>query len=104
MTADRPEPSSSPIGSQPPDIQAAIAKVLARIAPEADLATVSPEANLRRELDLDSIDFQNFLIGLSRELGRQIPDRDAGSLTSIAACEAFFSPARSRTSENASHS
>ncbi len=90
MTAARPEPSSSPIGSQPTGIRAAIAKVLARIAPEADLAVLAPEANLRRELDLDSVDFQNFLVGLSKELDRQIPDRDAGSLTSIAACEAFF--------------
>jgi acyl carrier protein len=76
-------------------VRAAIIDVLAGIAPEADLATVSPEANLRRELDLDSIDFQNFLAGLAKALGRDIPDRDAGSLTSITACEAFFgSPAK----------
>jgi|LakMenEpi03Aug12_release.lakeMendotaPanAssembly.Ray.scaffolds.fasta_scaffold2207660_2 acyl carrier protein len=72
-------------------VRAAIAKVLSGIAPEADLAAVPADANLRRELDLDSVDFQNFLVGLSQALGRDIPDRDAGSLVSIAACEAFFS-------------
>ena len=71
-------------------VRAAIARVLAGIAPEADVAAVPAEANLRRELDLDSVDFQTFLVGLSRALGRDIPDRDAGSLVSIAACEAFF--------------
>ena len=74
-------------------VRTAIARVLADIAPEADLAAVPADANLRRELDLDSVDFQNFLVGLSRALGRDIPDRDAGSLVSIAACEAFFSSA-----------
>jgi acyl carrier protein len=104
MTPAGPEPSSSPTGPAAPGIRAAITRVLARIAPEADLAAVSPEANLRRELDLDSVDFQNFLIGLARELGRPIPDRDAGTLTSIAACERFFSHVRSEAGESASHS
>lgn len=81
-------PAAHGIGSL---VRAAIAKVLADIAPEADLAGLAPDANLRRELDLDSVDFQNLLAGLAKELGRDIPDRDAGSLVSIAACEAFFS-------------
>jgi acyl carrier protein len=71
-------------------IREAVAKILAGIAPEADLTGLPPAANLRRELDLDSVDFQRFLAGLARELGRDIPDRDAGGLTSLAACEAFF--------------
>ncbi len=72
-------------------VRAAIAEVISGIAPEADLAAVPADANLRLELDLDSVDFQNFLVGLSRALGRDIPDRDAGNLVSIAACESFFS-------------
>lgn len=72
-------------------VREAVAKVLAGIAPEADLAGLPPAANLRRELDLDSVDFQRFLTGLARELGRDIPDREAGGLTTLAACEAFFS-------------
>ncbi len=77
-------------------VRAAIIDVLAVIAPEADLATVPSDANLRHELDLDSIDFQNFLAGLAKALGRDIPARDAGSLTSIAACEAFFGSSAKR--------
>lgn len=71
-------------------VRTAIAKVLADIAPEADLTALEADTNLRRELDLDSVDFQNLLAGLAKALGRDIPDRDAGSLVSIAACEAFF--------------
>jgi acyl carrier protein len=86
-------PPAAPVSAAPlpaARVREAVAKVLAGIAPEADLAAVLPAANLRRELDLDSVDFQRFLAGLARELGRDIPDREAGGLTTLAACEAFF--------------
>lgn len=67
-------------------LQATVLSVLGVIAPEADLAALPPGANLRRELDLDSIDFQNFLIGISKATGVGIADRDAASLTTLAAC------------------
>lgn len=82
--------SPSPDRPDAATIRDAVTRVLGRIAPEADLAAVPPEANLRRELDLDSIDFQNFLIGLARALGRDIPAGEAGRLTSLAACQAYF--------------
>jgi len=71
------------------DARQIIVEVLGGIAPEADLAAVSPQANLRRELDLDSVDFQNFLIGLAKRAGIDIPERDAPGLTTLAACEAY---------------
>ena len=60
------------------------------IAPEADLSALPPDANLRRELDLDSIDFQNFVIRLCKELKIDIPDRDAAKLTSLACCVEYL--------------
>ena len=71
------------------DPRAIILEVLGGIAPEADLAAVSPQANLRRELDLDSVDFQNFLIGVAKRAGIDIPERDAAGLVTLAACEAY---------------
>lgn len=70
-------------------IRQIVLDVLGGIAPEVDLATVPPEANLRREFDLDSVDFQNFLIGLAKRSGVDIPDRDAAALTTLAACVAY---------------
>lgn len=72
------------------DPRAIIVEVLGGIAPEADLAAVPPQANLRRELDLDSVDFQNFLIGLAQRAGIDIPERDASVLTTLAACEEYM--------------
>ncbi len=72
-------------------VRDAVASILAGIAPEADLSSVPPDANLRRELDLDSIDFQNFVIRLCRELKLDIPERDAARLTTLAGCVEYLS-------------
>jgi acyl carrier protein len=47
------------------EIRALAADVLAGIAPEADLSTVGDDEDLREALDLDSMDFLNFVIGLT---------------------------------------
>jgi acyl carrier protein len=65
-------------------IMEAIRKGLGQIAPEADLDTLAPDANIRQVLDIDSFDFLNFLIGLHEELGVEIPEADYGQLASLA--------------------
>lgn len=65
-------------------IRSAMKKVLAGIAPEADLDTLDPHDNLREVLDLDSIDFLHFIVGLHEELGVDIPESDYGQLTTTA--------------------
>jgi acyl carrier protein len=59
------------------------AEVLGGIAPEADLATVGDDEDLRDALDLDSMDFLNFVIGLSERTGRAIPEADAPKLQTL---------------------
>lgn len=56
---------------------------LSRIAPEADLTECPAEENLREELDIDSFDFLNFLIGLNDRLGIDIPESDYEKLVSM---------------------
>lgn len=60
-----------------------IAKVLKTIAPEVDIETIDPDENLREAVDLDSVDFLNFLVGLHDELGVDIPESDYGELVSL---------------------
>ena len=56
--------------------RALIADVLAGIAPEIDLSTVDPSADLLHDLDLDSIDFLTLVTGVVERTGRDIPERD----------------------------
>lgn len=75
----------------PSEIRAMAAEVLAGIAPEADLAGVGDAEDLREALDLDSMDFMNFVVGLHERSGRAIPDADAPRLATLAGLVAYFS-------------
>ena len=57
--------------------------MLAGIAPEADLSQVGDGEDLRDALDLDSMDFLNFVIGLSEGSGRAIPEAQAPRLRTL---------------------
>jgi acyl carrier protein len=67
------------------------AEVLAGIAPEADLSTVRDDEDLREALDLDSMDFLNFVIGLGQRSGMMIPESDAPRLHTLRGLVAYFS-------------
>jgi acyl carrier protein len=63
--------------------RALAAEVLAAIAPEADLATLDDGEDIRDALDLDSMDFMNFVVGLSERTGMNIPDADTPQLRTL---------------------
>jgi acyl carrier protein len=58
----------------PDDLRALMLKALGDIAPEADLANVPPRADLREELDIDSMDFLRYVTALSKALNVPIPE------------------------------
>ena len=59
-----------------PEIREAILAALSSVAPEADPATLDPKQPLREQLDLDSMDFLNFVVALHAALGVDVPERD----------------------------
>lgn len=65
------------------EIKIIVEKGLTQIAPEADFDDILPAENLREELDIDSFDFLNFLIGLNDTLGIDIPESDYEKLVSL---------------------
>jgi len=65
------------------DIRDAIFRSLSQIAPEANPDDLPPDVDIREELDIDSFDFLNLLIGLDEELGVEIPEADYGLLSSL---------------------
>ncbi len=58
------------------EIKAVILELLGNIAPEADFSQLAGDADLREELDLDSMDFLNFIIALHERMGIDIPEAD----------------------------
>ena len=68
------------------ELEAVVKRVLAGIAPEADLEALDPDADLRESLDLDSMDFLSFLVGLRDETGIEVPDADVPRVATLASC------------------
>jgi acyl carrier protein len=58
------------------DIRTVLQEELGNIAPEMDLQKLDPAADLREALDIDSMDFLNFVIALHHRLGVDIPELD----------------------------
>jgi acyl carrier protein len=71
-------------------VRATVLSVLGEIAPEADLGGVRGDVPLRDQLDLDSMDLLNFVVGLHAALGVDIPERDYGRLVTLDACVAYL--------------
>ena len=63
---------------------------LAAIAPEADLASLPGDAVLRDELDLDSMDFLNFVTALHEQTGTDIPEADYPHLFTLDGAVAYL--------------
>lgn len=71
-------------------IKAVVLRTLGSIAPEADLSQVDPAAPLRDQLDIDSMDFLNFVIALHKELNLDIPESDYPQLTTLSGCVSYL--------------
>lgn len=65
------------------DAKRLIFDVLSGIAPEADLDALPGKAQLREELDLDSMDFLNFIAGLHEQAGIDIPEAEYPKLFTL---------------------
>jgi acyl carrier protein len=61
----------------------AVTDTLRRIAPEVDAAELRREIPLRDQVDLDSMDWLNFLIGLHETLRVDIPEADYRKLVTL---------------------
>jgi acyl carrier protein len=59
---------------------------LASVAPEAEDQTLDPDAEFRDQMDLDSMDFLNFIIALHEATGADIPEKDYPQLASLNGC------------------
>jgi acyl carrier protein len=70
-------------------VRAAAIRVLGAIAPDADLAHLKADLGLREQMDLDSMDFLNFVIGLHKELQVEIPEADYPKLATLNGCISY---------------
>ncbi len=73
------------------EIAAVVRSILGGIAPEVDMAQVSPGADLRDELDIDSMDFLRFVVGIHERLGVEVAEADYPRIRTLDGCVAYLS-------------
>jgi acyl carrier protein len=64
-------------------IREAVLRALSEVAPELDPTTLRPDVALRDQLDIDSMDFLNFVIAIHEEIQVDIPEADYGRLQTL---------------------
>ncbi|QWG12224.1 acyl carrier protein [Bradyrhizobium sediminis] len=72
------------------EIRKVVKEELNNIAPEVDLAAIDPAADLREALDIDSMDFLNFVTAIHHRLGVDIPELDYPKLITLDGAVAYL--------------
>lgn len=67
-----------------------IRQLLQRMRPEIDVSAVPGDADIREELDLDSMDFLDFVIAVHEATGVDIPEDDYAELGSLDECVTYL--------------
>jgi acyl carrier protein len=75
------------------EIRQTVLHALGAVAPEANTTRLQADVNLREHLDIDLMDFLEFVIALHRELQIEIPEADYPKLTTLAGCVAYVKSA-----------
>ena len=65
------------------EIEGAVIAALMSVAPEADPSAIDRTRPLREQLDIDSMDFLNFVVAVHNGLGVDIPERDYPKIATL---------------------
>jgi acyl carrier protein len=74
----------------PDQIRQLALDLLGGIAPEADLSALGDDEELREVLDIDSMDFLNFVAALHKATGIDIPEADYRQLFTLAGIQRYL--------------
>ncbi len=72
------------------EIRRTVIEILGNIAPESNPALIDEKADVRAALDIDSMDFLNFMSTLHARLAVNIPEADYPKLSTIAGAVAYL--------------
>ena len=74
----------------PAQLDTLVREILSDIAPEVDIDVLRSDADMRDALDIDSVDFLNFVAALHEKTGVDIPERDYPMVSTIGGCVSYL--------------
>lgn len=78
-------------------LRATVLQALTAVAPDVDTSVLEPALPFRDQFDFDSMDHLNFVIGLHRALGVDVPEADYPQLASLDGCVRYLARALAAT-------
>jgi acyl carrier protein len=74
------------------EVKNAVVAIITDIAPDEDVTAVDAAANLRDELDLDSMDFLDIVMELRKRHKIEVPQEDYPRLATLDSCVEYLAP------------
>jgi len=78
------------------ELRETIVETLTEVAPEVDPSAIVPDQELVEQLDIDSMDFLNFIVALHERTGIEVPERDYPKLSTLDDAVAYLAAAQQR--------
>ena len=75
------------------ELDTLVREILSNIAPDVDIDSLRADDDMRDTLDIDSVDFLNFVAALHERTGIDIPERDYPMVSTIGRCVDYLSKA-----------
>ncbi len=72
------------------ELRQTLLTLLRDIAPEVDPGQILPDVSFRDQLDIDSMDFQNLMISLHKQMKIEVPERDYPKLVTLNGAVAYL--------------
>jgi acyl carrier protein len=64
-------------------VRATMLDIIKTLAPETDTGNIVPDLPLRKQIDLDSMDWLNVLEAIRERIGVDVPETDYGKLGTL---------------------
>ena len=78
------------------ELRDTIVQALTEVAPDVDPSAIVPDQELVEQLDIDSMDFLNFIVALHERTGIEVPERDYPKLATLDDAVAYLAAAGQR--------
>ena len=78
------------MSATPESLRSTVVEALLDVAPDVDAATLDAATPFRDQFDFDSMDQLNFVVGLHRRLGVDVPEVDYPQLATLDGCVAYL--------------